>query len=371
MEKIKTEKSEPLYQQIKNTILSQINNNELKSGDKIPSMIKLAKHFNVSLITIKQAIGELVNEGYLETKGSKGTFVQEKNKERTKHIEIILSDAITNLFFNEILKGIETILRAKDFSISFYNTHGELEREVRYLSGVDTERTDGIILCPSYSGKDSPSIHIIQKLKHRIPIIFLDIKIEGVELDYVRTDNLKGGYEATKYLIEMGHRKIGIILGREVNTTLERLEGYKKALEEYGIEYNELFVKKFHRRSVHEEIGYIEAMELLHLKNPPTAIIVFSDGIAIGVYKAAHKMGLTIPEQLSVVGYDNLPISEYLIPSLTTIHQKKQEMGEECAKLLLSKIEGDTRPPVDIILPPELIIRESCCEVREKVGVRR
>jgi len=364
---IEKEKSEPLYKQIKKDILYQIENNELKKGEKIPSMVELSKHFEVSLITIKQAISELVNEGYLETRGSKGTYVKDKRKERSKEVGIIFPALAVNPFFNEIYSSIENILKVNDFSFYVYNTDYNIEREIRYLKELKEKKVGGIIFCPCYSGSDSPSVYLLSEfLEREIPVIFLDIKIEGIKIDYVRSDNFRGGYEATKYLIELGHKRIGFILSREVNTTSDRIKGYRKALEEYGMKYDDLLIKKFNVRGNYEEIGYSGTLELMNLKNPPTAIITSTDTIAIGIYKACHELRLKIPDDVSVIGYDNLSLSQYLIPALTTVDQRKYELGVETAKLLLRRVNGDKEPYKDVILKPILLKRESCSKVKEK-----
>jgi len=363
MSKIEKEKSQPLYEQVKNIILEKIKRNELKESDKIPSMVELSKYFGVSLITVKQAINELVKEGYLETKGAKGTYVKDKKKERTKHISLIFPAVTINPFFSDVSSGIENILKINDFSISVYNTEYNIEKEIKYLKELEEREVKGIIFCPSSSMKDSPSVYLLERLIGKgIPVIFLDIKIEGVNLDYVTSDNFRGGYEATKYLIKLGHKKIAFIISREVNTTLERIQGYKKALEDNGIEYNELLVKKLYNQASYEKIGYVSTMELMNLNNPPTAIISSTDTIAIGIYKACHKLGLKIPDDISVIGYDNLTLSEYLVPSLTTVNQQKYEMGQEAAKILLRRLNGDNSPPINIVLKTTLVKRESCCE---------
>ncbi len=368
---IKRNDVKPLYKKVKEEIKEKIEKGEIKPGEKILSFIKLAEYYDVSLITIRQAISELVNEGYLETNGRNGTYVKDIRNNKTKTIVLIFQDIWKNPFINEIYSGIQKVLSVENYHTIFFNTESNIEKEIKILKEIEEKIVDGIIISPCISDKDSPSGYLIKRLKEKgIGVVFIDIRIEGIESDYVATDNFKGGYIATEYLIKLGHKKIGIIsVDMKINTVRERFEGYKKALNDYGIEFNKLFVK--FSSSVHrsyEEIGYLSGLELLNLSEAPTAIFCMSDVIAIGVYKACFDMGLKIPEDISIIGYDNLKLSEYLHPSLSTIHQQKLEMGTEVAKILLKRIKGEQVEVKEIILQPELIERDSSCKLIEKVG---
>jgi len=359
-------KIEVLYKKVKEEIKEKIEKKIFKVGDKIPSIRDLCKEFNVSNITIKQAISELIREGYIETRGSKGTYVK-SNKNNTKLVATIFQANIKNPFIGEIYSGIEKILSIENYHILFLSTDGNIEKETRYLKEILERGVDGVIISTVISDLNSPSVYLLEEFKKKnIPVIFIDIKIDGLDFDYVETDNFEAGYEATKYFIEKGHRKIGIILSRNVNTVKERLEGYRNALRDYGIEFNQLYIKGGMHNLTHEEIGYICGLELLNLKDPPTAIFCTSDSIAIGVYKACYEMNLKIPKDVSIIGFDNLNFTEYLIPSLTTVHQEKFKIGEEAAKILMLRIKGDDSPPKNIILKHKIIERESVSESKYK-----
>lgn len=356
-----------LYVRVKEDIKGKIERRIFKEGERIPSFVELAKNYSVSLTTIRQAIGQLVNEGYLETKGSNGTYVKAR-KNNSKLIATIFQTDIKNPFIGEIYSGIEKILSIENYHILFFNTEGNIEKEVKYLKELLERDIDGIILSPCSSNIDSPSVYLLNEFrKKRVPVVFVDIKIEGIDFDYVETDNFNAGYRATKYLIEKGHRKIAIILGRDVNTVRERFSGYKKALEEYNIKFNKLYVKRHTYQNSYEETGYICGLELLNLKDPPTAIFCITDAMAIGFYRACHELNLKIPEDISIIGFDNLNFTEYLIPPLTTVHQEKKKMGEEAAKILISRIKGDISPAKKIVLDFKIIERSSVVEKKEVV----
>lgn len=362
-------KDEVLYLKIKEDIKKKIEKEIFKEGDRIPSFVNLSKKYKVSVMTIRQAISELVKEGYIETKGSKGTYVKIR-KNDSKLIATIFQTNIKNPFVGEIYSGIEKVLSIENYHILFLNTDGNIEKETRYLKEILGRKVDGVIISPAISDFDSPSVYLFEEFKKKnIPVVFIDIKIEGLDFDYVETDNFSAGYCATKYLIEKGHKKIGIILGVNVNTVRERYAGYLKALKDYNIEFNPLYVKRHTNQSFYEETGYICGLELLNLKEPPTAIFCTSDAMALGLYKVCYKMGLKIPEDVSIMGFDNLSYTEYLTPALTTVNQEKEKMGEEVTKLLLSRIKGDKSPKKEIILNFEIIERESVKELIDKKEV--
>jgi len=352
-------KSIVLYKKIKEEIKEQIDSGKLKEYDRIPSIVELSKKYNVSTITIRLAISELVKEGYLETLGSKGTYVKLK-RANNKLIALFFSEDIKNPFIGEIYFGIEKVLSIEGYHTIFLKTDGNEEKETKYLKGLLEREIEGVIMIPVSSEFNSQSVYFLKRLKEKnIPVVFVDIKVENFECDYVETDNYHAGYEATKYLIEKGHRKIGIILGHDVNTIRERFSGYLQCLKDNKIEFNKLYVKRHTFQKYYEETGYICGLELLNLKNPPTAIFCTCDSIAVGLYKACHEMNLKIPQDISIIGFDNLKFTEYMIPPLTTIHQEKDKMGEYAAKILIERIKGSDLPVQKIFLKHKLIERGS------------
>lgn len=362
-------KEEVLYIRVKEDIKKKIEEGILKEGNRIPSFVDLSKKYRVSIITIRKAIEKLIDEGYLETKGIKGTYVKIK-RNNTKIVATIFQTNIKNPFIGEIYSGMSKTLSVDGFHILFFNTEGKEEKELKYLKELLEREIDGIIISPVFSQLDSPSVYLLKEFKRKkVPVVFVDIKIEGLNFDYVETNNFYAGYSATKYLIEKGHRKIGIILGANVNTMKERYAGYLKALKDYNIEFNQLYVKKYAYQNTYEDTGYICGLELLNLKDPPTAIFCTTDAMALGVYKVCYQMRLKIPDDISIMGFDNLSFTEYLIPALTTVNQEKEKMGEEAARLLMSRIKGDTGPKQEITLNFEIIERESVKDLVNRKGV--
>lgn len=370
------QEGEVLYRSIGDKIKERIEKGIYKEGDKIPSIRDLCKEFNVSNITIRQAISELINDGYLQTRGSKGTYVRRRKRTSSRLIATIFHTSVGNQFVGEIYSGIEKVLSLQDYHSLFLNTEGNVEKEIKYLKELLDRDVDGIIITPVITDYDSPSVDLLRRLLERgLPIVSVDIEVKGLNCDYVETDNLNAGYAAVEYLINKGHRKIGIILGKDVNTIRERFAGYKKALRDYKIDFNMLYVKRYTYHRSYEEAGYVGGLELLNLKDPPTAIFCTVEEMAIGLYKACFEQGLSIPEDISVFGFDNLSFSEFLTPPLTTVHQDKCKIGEEAAKLLISRIDADTSPPKRVLIPYRIIERDSVLDIaavrQEKIRLDR
>ena len=193
-----------------------------------------------------------------------------------------------------------------------------------------------------------------EKLKNDFPVVLID-QIEENNFDTVIVDNEKGLREGLNYLISLGHRKIGFISDKV--TTPLRFQVYCDILKENGIEINEKFVNIKSGRS--EEVGYQSGLKVLHLKERPTAIFCANDLIAMGVMKAAFEFGLSIPSDLSLLGFDDLPLSNYLPVPLTTIKQPIAEIVQRSLHLLLQRIEEPDKEIENIVLPSELIIRKS------------
>ncbi|MCX8082372.1 MAG: GntR family transcriptional regulator [bacterium] len=364
-------KTEVLYKKIKEEIKDNIRKGILKPGERIPSIIQLSHQFKVSTITIKQAVQELVKEGYLRTQGSKGTFINSL-RHNTRLIGVVLySSPGENIFLGEIFSGIEKEASINDYHILLFNTDCNTEKEIRYLREIYERNVEGLIYAPFTS--ETPSVPILNEFrKHHIPVVLLDINVNNFDGDHVGINNVSGGFDATEYLIKKGHTKIGIFLGRQdISNMRDRYNGYLKALKNYGIEHNRLYVKMHTYQKFYEEMGYTCGLEILNLKDPPTAIFCTSDAMAVGLYKICSEMNIRIPEDISIVGFDNLIISDYLMPPLTTINPGKKKMGEEAVKLLMDRIKGHSSNTQNKILPHVLIERGSVSHLDTNIEIKK
>jgi DNA-binding LacI/PurR family transcriptional regulator len=197
-----------------------------------------------------------------------------------------------------------------------------------------------------------------------MPVLMINDYMIGSNVYSVMTDETEGAFQAVKYLIKLGHKKIAFINGDvDYTTYLYKLRGYERALEANGIEFDE----KYHiKQTPYEEGGYLGTKKILQMKEDrPTAIFTASDQIAVGVYKAIYEAGLKIPLDFSVVGFSGIPLSKELFPELTTVDQFAYNTGSKAGRTLMKLIAGETLEQKRILLEPKLIIRNSCKNISE------
>jgi LacI family transcriptional regulator len=283
---------------------------------------------------------------------------------QSRVIGLIVS-AINNPFFAEIAMGAEKEAMRRGYSTILCNSGWDAEREREYLRVLKSRQVDGIIVHLS----EELSARSLQEFQEgSTPVVFIGNAFDTGDPYFVSIDNFKGAVEATAYLVSLGHRNIAHITGDTRNTQkgyrimMDRLEGYRAALKQAGIRYREsLVVESFHTvESVREEFR-----EMLRRRPEVTAVFAMSDIMAMGVYKAVHDLGLSIPHDVSVVGFDDIVMASVLQPGLTTYEQPKFQQGK-LAVTILSRILGGCPPKKrDFIVKSRgLIVRESCAPPR-------
>ncbi|HEX5839362.1 MAG TPA: LacI family DNA-binding transcriptional regulator [Anaerolineales bacterium] len=271
---------------------------------------------------------------------------------KTNTIGLVLPDS-ANPFFAEISRSIEDEAFKKGYSVFLCNTELDTQRELFYVDVLSKKQVDGIIFVAAGDQADSLD-YLIQR---RMPLVMIDREVPNVEADAVLTDNQLGGYLATRHLLDLGHRRIACIAGpSSITPSSERIIGYRKALEEAGISYDENLIL---RGDYHAQSGMDITHIILGMDPRPTAIFALNDLMALGALRAAAEAGCSIPGDLSVVGYDDLEISRFTNPPLTTIAQPKKEVGTRAVNLLVERMSTKSQPPVRLVLPPELIVRRS------------
>jgi LacI family transcriptional regulator len=264
----------------------------------------------------------------------------------------------------EILRGVEEWGAAHETAVAVSSVrHGDA-RPVSWTSALASHHTDGVILVTS----KLTDAQLGQLRSAGIPLIVIDpANTPPPDIPSVGATNWAGGLAATEHLLSLGHRRIGAITGPvDYLCSLARVDGYRSALERTGVVFDPALVRY---GDFHHEGGFARAVELLELPEPPTAIFAGSDQQAFGVYEAARQRGLRIPEDLSVVGFDELPVARWASPPLTTIRQPLAEMGSAAAQMLGELIEGTPLRSNRVELSTELIVRESTAAPGPQVTV--
>ncbi|MFW6268492.1 MAG: LacI family DNA-binding transcriptional regulator [Bacillota bacterium] len=280
------------------------------------------------------------------------------NKSRTIGIFFIdhYISGLQHPFFREVIYGLGKKLGENGYDIVYF-TNQHWGDSFSYLEKCKDRHVDGVVLM----GVQASDPHLVKLLRSNLPTVFVDIDITGKNATYVISDNISGAKKAVHYLYELGHRRIGTILGIDsTKACQQRFNGYKMALEELGLPYKSEWV---YEGNYSEEDSYQAIKNMFDEKNLPTAIFCQSDNMAIGAMRAIEEAGYKVPDDFSLIGFDNIEPGRYIRPALTTIAQKKEELGCSAAKLLLNMINKTDQRNSPIILPVELIERETCRKI--------
>lgn len=272
---------------------------------------------------------------------------------KTKTIGLIIPD-ITNPFFPELARGAEDQANALGYNIIFCNTDDHFDKEKKYINMLAEKLVDGIIFTQSAQLGDE--FKEIQRLGIPLVLIDRDISIEGVK-GRVLVDNYHGAYKGVKHMILKGYKKIAFITGPlTTKTAKDRLKGYKQALKDYKIPYDETLVLEGQYKS---HWGEEAILKLLNQKKLFDSIFCGNDLIAIGAIKQLKENNLEVPEDIGILGYDDIYFSKFMSPALTTIMQPKYLMGQKAVEILVSCIEGKKMEEKNITLKTKLIQRDS------------
>jgi DNA-binding LacI/PurR family transcriptional regulator len=269
---------------------------------------------------------------------------------RTNTIGVVVT-SIADPFVGEVVGGIEEFALAHDYSLLLATCHADPTREVRAVQSFQERRVDGVLVTSSRVG----ALYLPLLAEMKVPIVLINNQHPGEFVFTVTIDNLHGAREAVRHLVDLGHRRIAYIgdqFGFQSDT--ERLAGYRQILDEACIGFRPELVAN---GDGGPESGRRAMSQLLALPKPPTAVFCYNDMAAIGAMRAAREHGLTVPDGLSVVGFDDLFLSSYTDPPLTTIRQPKHEMGRQAAQILLELLAGGK--PQSRVTQGELIVRQS------------
>jgi LacI family transcriptional regulator, repressor for deo operon, udp, cdd, tsx, nupC, and nupG len=334
-------------------------------NDRRPSIKDVARVAGVSTATVSRALANpekvveptrnKVQAAVLETGYIANAMASNLRRRQTDTVLVLVSD-IANPFYSNIIQGIERIAHRHNFRILLGDTQQQAEREQSYVNLVLQKQADGII---SLSRQLPFQISRGQKQADPDwpPVVMACEYYGDVDVPVVRIDNCTAAYEAALYLLQLGHRRIAYIDGpEEFPICAERRAGYERALTEAGI-------KPEQRLEVEGDFslqsGGGAMHRLLSTASRPTAVFAANDEMAIGAIKAIKAAGLSVPEDISVMGFDDIGFAEYCDPPLTTVHQPRNRMGETLMQVMLGILDGETPERTEILLPHRLVLRES------------
>lgn len=323
----------------------------------------VARHAQVSSATVSRVLG---NKPYISEKvrervllavkelGYQPSRIARSLRIKTSQIIGLIISDIQNPFFTALVRGVEDTASANQYAIFLCNSDENDQKEALYIDLMIAEHVAGVILTPTR--ELGSSIHRL--CDAGIPVVAVDRRVRDLEIDTVVLDNISATSNLLMHLLQLGHRRIGAILGSsEITTGHERFHGYEMALAGYGLSVDPVLV----RTGVPNETnGYQFTSELLELPQPPSALFAGNNLLTIGALKAIRDHGLSIPEDISLVAFDDLDWTSLINPRLTVASQPTYKMGVSATNLILSRIAKPSKPTETIVYRTEIQIRESC-----------
>jgi len=344
--------------QVRRAIQRNIKSGKYKVDEKLPSERELAEIYQVSRMTVRESMVALTQQGVLVRRVGKGSFIADPNRRQNfgKKLSHIIGLAVFDIgliidpYFSKIISGISTVLNDKGYRLQWTTAKENIsgkKREFFFITQAKNKHMDGLLILDQYIA----DAKILELEATGIPFVLIDRSIKDRESQAVLVDNEKGIFEATKHLIEKGHKEIVFILeSRKYYKSREMLKGHKRALKKYNLSYNDALV---------QEVNNVDIEKLLNSPSQPTAIVSSSDKVALIMLQMVKGKGLKVPDDIAITGYNDEPISSATDPQLTTMQVPLEEMGEKAVELLLKLISGEKPGEPYPMLEPRLIIRDS------------
>lgn len=328
----------------------------------MPTIREVASRAGVSPTTVSHVINntrfvsadarQRVLDAMAELNYRPNVLARSLRRGETRTLGLILPDS-ANPFFAEIARAIEDTAFFNGYNVILGNSENELTKEQVYVDVLVNKQVDGLIFVAT--GDHSPSLE--QLVNDGLPVVVVDRRLSNLEVDTVLTDNLQGGLTATRHLLDLGHRRIACITGpSNLTPSAERVIGYRQALEERSLPVDETLIRK---GDFHPHSGYLAVAQLIQSNPRPTAFFICNDMMAIGALRALVEARLQVPQDCSLVGFDDIELASYVTPPLTTIRQDKNAMAEAAVQLLLERIAEPSLPARTRILPTRLVERQS------------
>lgn len=350
--------TQTLRGQIAGDLRRRIASGKLSPGQQLPTIAVLCQQYEVSAITIRAVLAELSAAGYVQSRRGAGSYVRGASGTPSLSAQKVVALLVGSWeapLFASIIQGAEEQCHREGYRLLLSSSRYDVEREAEHLNEL-AQQVAGLIVVPVCSDANREIYAAL--MARKVPLVFVDSNIAGIEAPLVTTDNRRGGDEATRHLIERGHRELFVLSGKHHTSLQERLQGYRDALESAGIAFD---AAKIRACDENEASAYHMTRELLpRLKqSAPCGLFALTDRIASGAYMALKESGLRIPDDVAVVGFDDIGAAN-MEPALSSVRQEPREMGAAAARLLFDCIRfGVQGPPRTVVLPPQLVVRAS------------
>lgn len=358
---------QPKYITIKEQIKEWIVNGTIQPGEKIYSESEMMELFSVSRHTIRQAVGDMVHEGWLYREQGAGTFCSFKLVESSNQVSAqsssknigVITTYLSDYIFPSIIKGIESYLSEHGYNLTLACTNNDVEKERNCLQNMLDNQIDGLIVEPTKSNQFNPNIQYYLELEQKnIPYLMINQYYSELNPPYIMLDDEQGGYLATEHLLSLGHKKIIGLFKSDDLQGINRMRGFIKAIRLSNIPSSpEMIISYTTEEKYNQLLKRIK--DIFTNKERPTAIVCYNDELAIQLIHSLRAIGLSVPDDISVVGFDDSFLAVATDIKLTTVKHPQTEMGIEAAKWIVSTIENKGTNSPTQIFKPELIIRES------------
>lgn len=369
----------PKYIVLKNELLGWIESGRLSPGSQVPSENEIAERFSLSRQTVRQAFSELERQGLLERVQGKGTFVRSANvREETVQPKTIgiVTTYISDYIFPHIVRGAEAELRSRGYRLLLASTDNDKEKEMECLRLMLSEPLSGLIIEPTKSAEGNPNLPFYLSMQSRnLPFLMINERYRELEVPCLKVDDELGGLTAVRRLIERGHRRIAGFFKTDDLQGVNRLRGFMHAHREAQVTLAPEHVVTY-ATTQKGELPAARARELLSSPDRPTAFVAYNDELAVPLINAARELGLSVPGDLSIVGFDDSALALASGVPLTTLTHPKEEMGREAARRLIAMIEsgsaGGAPSESDVLYVPEWVERSSVAAPRTRdTGMNR
>ncbi len=359
-----------LYLAIADRLREGIRTGEYRPGELIGSEHALAREQSISRMTVRRASGLLVNEGLLERRPGKGLFVRE-NHVTTRQVQVIVSNLAWETCL-QVSRGLQAAAKEVGIQVQLYDAHGDAELDLEVVRQLPYGVARGAVIV-SLHGQAFNEVVFDLKTK-RFPFVLVDQQLRDIDVPSVTADNYAGGYLAGRTLLEAGHRRIAFVGDLVASTVRDRLNGLRDAVNDAGVAFDRSLAIDLGTEQ--DRLGDWSARveecvaDLMGKSSPPTALFCSCDAIARSAYRALANLNLSVPQDVSVVGFDDDPLAEWLTPRLTTVRQPFRRMGTEALNLLGRLMNDPNSPSERRVLPVELVRGESVAAIGSARGSR-
>jgi len=357
-------KTKPKHEQLKDEIIEWIRSGRYQPNEKLPTEFEIAAQSGMSRQTVRQSIGALVQEGWLTRKQGSGTYVSSvpERKEAPMPAVGVMTTYISDYIFPQIVRGTENVLRDAGYHMLVSSTNNDKTKERENLELLKSSTVQGLIIEPTKSALGNPNLDSYMALEAmRLPYVMINERYPELDCPCVKVDDERGGYLAASHLIELGHRQIAGFFKTDDLQGTQRLKGFFRAHHESKVPLQPDRVIQFTTEDKRHK-PYEKAMELLEgdPSSRPTAFVCYNEELAVILLEAIRQQRLRIPEDISVVGFDDSFLATATEVKLTTVAHPKSELGVKAAETLLEMIGNPSGARAkDYVFEPQLILRES------------